>query len=216
MMCARAKTSDACQGDSGGPLVVTQGNGQDIQVGVISWGISCAHPSFPGVYARVSRAHAWIEREVCKGSQYARQAGFDCPGSTGGEPSPSPPGGGNNKPQSQPSPSPPSNNSGGGTKQCSAYKDRLSCKKNSSCRWKQKFKKCVRRDQAQTPTTRRPTRRPTPRPTPRRQPSPSAGGNNFDDYWDDDILLSRNQDEWYDWFSFFRSERNGDASNEDV
>jgi len=147
MLCAKANKQDACQGDSGGPLVTSNG----VQVGVVSWGISCAHASFPGVYARVSRAYDWIEREVCKGSDYAREAGFSCSGNGGSggnnNPSPSPPsGGGNNKPPKpsnkppkpsnkppKPSNKPPSN--GGGSGKCSKY-NKWDCKRQSSCRWK--------------------------------------------------------------------------------
>ena len=83
MLCARVDGGgqDSCQGDSGGPLVIKGGtatNSQDIQVGVVSWGVGCASANFPGVYARVSRQYDWIEREVCKGSNYATEAGFDC------------------------------------------------------------------------------------------------------------------------------------------
>ena len=90
MLCASANNKDSCQGDSGGPLV--KGN---VQIGVVSWGIDCADPNFPGVYARVSSQYNWIESEVCKGSQYAEEAGFDCtnasfdPSATGGSSSPS-------------------------------------------------------------------------------------------------------------------------------
>ena len=80
MLCAKDEGQDACQGDSGGPLVVKDDDG-DVQVGVISGGISCAMDQFPGVYARVSQAYKWIQEEVCKGSAYASEAGFDC-GST--------------------------------------------------------------------------------------------------------------------------------------
>jgi hypothetical protein len=82
MLCAGAADKDSCQGDSGGPLVMT-GGGADLQIGVVSWGLGCALDQFPGVYARVSRAYDWIRDEVCFGSEYASEAGFDC--SDGGD-----------------------------------------------------------------------------------------------------------------------------------
>jgi secreted trypsin-like serine protease len=83
MLCAKATGGDSCQGDSGGPLVIRgDGGGQDVQVGVVSWGIGCASDEFPGVYARVSQAYDWILSEVCLNSDYASEAGFDCPQTT--------------------------------------------------------------------------------------------------------------------------------------
>jgi hypothetical protein len=74
MLCAMDKGEDSCQGDSGGPLVLG-----DTQVGVVSWGIGCADPKFPGVYARVSKAYDWIACEVCRENrEFAEEAGFDC------------------------------------------------------------------------------------------------------------------------------------------
>ena len=61
MLCAMDKGEDSCQGGSGGPLVLG-----DTQVGVVSWGIGCADPKFPGVYAHVSKAYDWIACEVCR------------------------------------------------------------------------------------------------------------------------------------------------------
>mmetsp|Transcript_5105 Transcript_5105/g.8017 ORF Transcript_5105/g.8017 Transcript_5105/m.8017 type:complete len:299 (-) Transcript_5105:72-968(-) len=68
MMCAKDNGEDSCQGDSGGPLVIRQNFGGDVQVGVVSWGIGCAHEAFPGVYAKVSAQYDWIRMNVCEGS----------------------------------------------------------------------------------------------------------------------------------------------------
>uniref|UniRef100_A0A3Q3XH31 trypsin n=1 Tax=Mola mola TaxID=94237 RepID=A0A3Q3XH31_MOLML len=58
MLCAGSRMGgkDSCQqGDSGGPLVC---NGYF--EGIVSWGISCAHPFFPGVYTKVRNYVPWI------------------------------------------------------------------------------------------------------------------------------------------------------------
>ena len=78
MLCANDEGEDSCQGDSGGPLIQEGSDGSHLQVGVVSWGFSCADSDFPGVYARVSSAYSWIASEVCKGSKYAEEAGFNC------------------------------------------------------------------------------------------------------------------------------------------
>jgi trypsin len=59
MICAGVPGGgrDACQGDSGGPLITT--NPRSL-VGIVSWGVGCARPQFPGVYARVSSVCNWI------------------------------------------------------------------------------------------------------------------------------------------------------------
>jgi len=77
MLCAKVNGGgkDSCQGDSGGPLTNPAGH----QVGVVSWGVGCAEPNFPGVYARVSKAYDWIEKTVCdNNAEHAKEAGFDC------------------------------------------------------------------------------------------------------------------------------------------
>ncbi|WP_282700953.1 serine protease [Streptomyces sp. CC219B] len=45
---------DTCQGDSGGPMFRRDSANEWIQVGIVSWGIGCARPNAPGVYAEVS------------------------------------------------------------------------------------------------------------------------------------------------------------------
>ncbi|KAA8591291.1 trypsin [Etheostoma spectabile] len=58
MLCAGFQLGgkDSCQGDSGGPLIC---NG--LFEGIVSWGISCANPYFPGVYTKVRNYIHWIK-----------------------------------------------------------------------------------------------------------------------------------------------------------
>lgn len=53
-ICAAELLGDSCQGDSGGPLFGTREDGRVVQVGAVSYGLGCALPLFPGVYAELN------------------------------------------------------------------------------------------------------------------------------------------------------------------
>jgi trypsin len=80
MLCAQDTNQDSCQGDSGGPLIIKgndSGGADDVQVGIVSWGIGCAESGFPGVYSRISSAYEWIRSEVCLKSSEPPSS-FEC------------------------------------------------------------------------------------------------------------------------------------------
>jgi secreted trypsin-like serine protease len=64
MLCARSRNpsrrpnTSPCVGDSGGPLVV----GEDLQVGIVSFGISCGALREPTVFSRVSGLRPFIDQ----------------------------------------------------------------------------------------------------------------------------------------------------------
>lgn len=55
---------DACQGDSGGPLMTEGPNERTMIVGVVSHGIGCGSPGYPGVYTRTTTYLDWIEKNT--------------------------------------------------------------------------------------------------------------------------------------------------------
>jgi hypothetical protein len=68
MMCAGDEGIDSCYGDSGSPLIIRGVTPEeDIQVGVVSWGLECAGP-IPGIYSRLSTMYVWIRRTICNES----------------------------------------------------------------------------------------------------------------------------------------------------
>jgi secreted trypsin-like serine protease len=61
MLCADSPLEKgSCQGDSGGPIVVDTNTGIQ-QVGIVSFGIGCADPNYPGVYTRVAEFTDWLD-----------------------------------------------------------------------------------------------------------------------------------------------------------
>lgn len=52
MLCALEALKGSCQGDSGGPLIIPgDGHEEDVQVGIVSWGIGCADPDCKSMVA---------------------------------------------------------------------------------------------------------------------------------------------------------------------
>ncbi|XP_065204437.1 venom protease-like [Planococcus citri] len=60
VLCAGGNGSDACQGASGGPLAIPLENRWHL-IGIVSYGVGCGDPSFPGIYTKVASYSDWIK-----------------------------------------------------------------------------------------------------------------------------------------------------------
>lgn len=78
MICARAPGADACYGDSGGPMTVQEG-GRAVLAGVVSWGLECARPQWPGVYSRVTSVMDWVRANTAQAEFCADSAAIRMP-----------------------------------------------------------------------------------------------------------------------------------------
>lgn len=67
------------QGDSGGPLLCPYPGEKDrwFVGGIVSWGIMCAHPKLPGVYANVIKYVPWINEQIMKYSRDEPHSKYD-------------------------------------------------------------------------------------------------------------------------------------------
>nr|XP_023403891.1 putative serine protease 46 [Loxodonta africana] len=64
MLCGKSQRGVAsCQGSSGNPLVCRV-NRTWIQMGLVSWGFSCAQSRFPSIYTSTSYFNLWIKNQV--------------------------------------------------------------------------------------------------------------------------------------------------------
>uniref|UniRef100_A0A3Q0SV47 Peptidase S1 domain-containing protein n=1 Tax=Amphilophus citrinellus TaxID=61819 RepID=A0A3Q0SV47_AMPCI len=77
MICAGLTQGgkDSCQGDGGGP-VVSKNSSVWVQAGVVSFGVGCAEPKFPGVNTRVSEYH--LHLSFSGNSSHASCLSFSC------------------------------------------------------------------------------------------------------------------------------------------
>jgi hypothetical protein len=87
MICVKGKDSGACFGDSGGPhLLLGDSRDDDVQIGIVSWGIGCAHDQFPGVGSRTS-ASDFVRSVTCAISSDPPES-FHCDGAPTASPAP--------------------------------------------------------------------------------------------------------------------------------
>jgi len=66
MVCAIREGRDSCSGDSGGPLIYDKSLKQDVQVGIVSFGLCLGSANQPTVYTRISAYEDWIKAGICE------------------------------------------------------------------------------------------------------------------------------------------------------
>lgn len=68
MICAGLPDGgkDSCQGDSGGPFIAPGADGSMQSIGIVSWGVGCARPGYPGVYTQTSYFVDWVMDTMAK------------------------------------------------------------------------------------------------------------------------------------------------------
>jgi len=66
MICAGLDEGgkDSCQGDSGGAFMCHASGAPHELSGIVSWGIGCAEPGYPGVYTQTSYFIDWINNNM--------------------------------------------------------------------------------------------------------------------------------------------------------
>jgi len=66
MICAGFEQGgkDSCQGDSGGAFMCHAAGAAHELSGIVSWGIGCAEPGFPGVYTQTSYFIDWVNNNM--------------------------------------------------------------------------------------------------------------------------------------------------------
>lgn len=68
VICADADVGDRspCYGDSGGPLFGEGADGKPLQLGIVSWGISCRTRDVQGVFTDVAKYRDWLRETMAK------------------------------------------------------------------------------------------------------------------------------------------------------
>ena len=51
------------KGDAGAPLICKDKVGKDFLAGILSWGLLCGHPEYPGVYSHIKYFEEWLNAE---------------------------------------------------------------------------------------------------------------------------------------------------------